>query len=46
MSLKASFTNLWAPMPLRRKIYLLFRNSYIKVSKRQPCCGHFGEPGC
>jgi hypothetical protein len=42
----AFFTNLRAPMPLRRKIYLLFRNNWIKISKRQPCCGHPGEPGC
>jgi hypothetical protein len=42
----AFFTNLRAPMPLRRKIYLLFRNNYIRISKGQTCCGHPGEPGC
>jgi hypothetical protein len=33
-------------MPLHRKIYLLFRNNFIKISKGQSCCGHPGEPGC
>ncbi len=45
-SLKAFLTNMSAPMPLHRKIYLLFRNSAIKIVKRQHCCGHPGEPGC
>ena len=44
--LPAFFTNMSAPMPLRRKLYLVFRNNYIKISKRQNCCGHPGEPGC
>jgi hypothetical protein len=42
----AFFTNMRAPMPLRRKIYLLLRNNCIKIVKRQACCGHPGEPGC
>ncbi len=42
----AFLTNLSAPMPLHRKIYLVFRNSFIKLRKRQNCCGHYGEPGC
>ncbi|MFH1652307.1 MAG: hypothetical protein ABID87_09455 [Chloroflexota bacterium] len=42
----AFLTNLSAPMPWRRKIYLLFRNNLIKIRKRQDCCGHPGEPGC
>jgi hypothetical protein len=42
----AWLTNLRAPMPLRRKLYLLFRNNYIRISKGQTCCGHPGEPGC
>ncbi|MBE0479971.1 MAG: hypothetical protein IBX68_03225 [Dehalococcoidia bacterium] len=45
-SLKAIFTNMAVPMPLHRKIYLVFRNNLIKVRKRQRCCGHPGEPGC
>ena len=42
----AFFKNMSAPMPLRRKLFLLLRNNYIKISKRQACCGHPGEPGC
>jgi hypothetical protein len=42
----AFFTNLRAPMPLHRKLRLLFRNNYIKISKGRSCCGHPGEPGC
>jgi hypothetical protein len=38
--------NLREPMPLGRKVRLLFRNTWIKVSKRQGCCGHADEPGC
>jgi hypothetical protein len=45
-SLRAVFTNMSAPMPLRRKLYLVFRNNFIKIRKRQSCCGHYGEPGC
>ncbi len=45
-SLKAAFTNLSAPMPLRRKLYLLLRNNIIKLRKGRSCCGHPGEPGC
>ena len=45
-SMRAFFTNMSAPMPLRRKLYLAFRNNFIKIRKRQSCCGHLGEPGC
>jgi len=45
-NLRAFFSNFSTPMPLHRKIYLLFRNNFIKISKRQSCCGHPGEPGC
>jgi len=45
-SLRAFFTNMSAPIPLRRKLYLVFRNNLIKILKRQSCCGHPGEPGC
>ncbi|MFH0914182.1 MAG: hypothetical protein V1849_02695 [Chloroflexota bacterium] len=38
--------NLTAPMPFGRKLYLVFRNTFIKIRKRQNCCGHPGEPGC
>ncbi|MBI4286059.1 MAG: hypothetical protein HY670_09230 [Chloroflexi bacterium] len=45
-SLKAYFTNMSAPMPLPRKLRLIFRNGWLRVWKRQDCCGHPGEPGC
>ncbi len=45
-SLRAIFTNLQAPMPLRRKVWLLVRNNWIKIITRSSCCGHYGEPGC
>lgn len=38
--------NLLAPMPIHKKLYLVLRNTMIKVTKRQTCCGHAGEPGC
>jgi len=40
------FMNLSGPMPLGKKISLLFRNNAVKIIKRQDCCGHPGEPGC
>ncbi|MFC1944277.1 hypothetical protein ACFLX5_02105 [Chloroflexota bacterium] len=43
---RSFFTNMSTPMPLRRKLYLVFRNSLVKIWKRQGCCGHHGEPGC
>ena len=45
-SLKAFFTNLSAPMPLTTKVRLLVRNNFVKLTHRQGCCGHPGEPGC
>ena len=44
--LRDFFTNMTAPMPLHKKLYLVFRNNFIKIWKRQSCCGHPGEPGC
>jgi len=46
MPRSAFLTNWSQPMPLGRKLRLLFRNNWIKISKRQRCCGHPGEPGC
>jgi len=40
------FTNMSAPMPLRRKLWLVARNSWTKLRTRGTCCGHEGEPGC
>ena len=45
-SMRAVFTNMKVKMPVRRKLYLVFRNNGIKVWRRQNCCGHLGEPGC
>ena len=44
--MKAVFTNMKVQMPLHRKLYLVFRNNWIKIRTRQNCCGHPGEPGC
>jgi hypothetical protein len=45
-SLRAVFTNMKARMPLHRKLYLVFRNNWIKIRTGQNCCGHPGQPGC
>ena len=45
-SIRVAFTNMKVKMPLHRKLYLLFRNNWIKIRTRQDCCGHLGEPGC
>ena len=45
-SLRAVFTNMQAPMPLRQKLWLVVRNNWIKISTASSCCGHYGEPGC
>ncbi|MFC2018342.1 hypothetical protein ACFLU4_00075 [Chloroflexota bacterium] len=45
-SLKTLFSNMRVPMPLYRKLYLVFRNNLIKIRRRKDCCGHHGEPGC
>ncbi|HZK48066.1 MAG TPA: hypothetical protein VFD74_00470, partial [Thermoleophilia bacterium] len=39
-------TNLHAPMPFSRKVYLVLRNNWIKIRTGSTCCGHPGEPGC
>jgi hypothetical protein len=38
--------NLLKPMPAGRKMRLYMRNMLARISKRQMCCGHPGEPGC
>lgn len=45
-SLRAYYTNMSLPMPMHRKLYLLFKNASLRILKRQNCCGHPGEPGC
>ncbi len=42
----AFLTNLRAPMPTGRKVYLLVRNTATKIRTGKKCCGHPGEPGC
>ena len=43
---RAFLTNMSAPMPIHRKIYLVLRNNLTKIRRGQSCCGHPGEPGC
>ena len=43
---RAMFTNMKVRMPMHRKLYLLARNSWIKIRTGHGCCGHLGEPGC
>ena len=40
----AFMTNMSAPMPIHRKLYLLTRNIFIRVAKHQDCCGHPVSP--
>lgn len=42
----AFWRNLRQPMPLSKKIKLLFSNLWRRVKLRQNCCDHPGEPGC
>lgn len=44
-SITAFLANLKAPMPLKRKVWLVIRN-WLKIRKWSTCCGHPGEPGC
>lgn len=39
-------SNLRQEMPLAEKLRLILRNSTIKITRLQSCCGHPGEPGC
>ena len=45
-SLRSIFTNMAAPMPLHRKLWLVVRNSLSRLKNGRTCCGHPGEPGC
>lgn len=45
-STSAFIRNLRQPMPFKTKVRLVLRNTWIKISRRQTCCGHCGEPGC
>jgi hypothetical protein len=33
-------------IPLPRRIVVASRNLWLRVARRQVCCGHDGEPGC
>lgn len=43
---RAYLQNLRQPMPMGKKLRLLTKNTWTKVSRVQSCCGHHGEPGC
>jgi len=43
---RAFFDNLRGPQPWSRKILMLLRNNWKKLTSLQDCCGHPGEPGC
>jgi hypothetical protein len=43
---KSFLTNLKVSMPMKKKIWLIIRNSAIKIFTLKNCCGHPGEPGC
>jgi hypothetical protein len=43
---KAVIENLKVRMPLFRKLWLVMKNSVLKIKKVQNCCGNPGEPGC
>ncbi len=45
-TLDEALTNLQAPPPLPRKVWVIARNLWRRVILRQNCCGHPGEPGC
>ena len=45
-SAKDAVDNLKKPMSLGKKIGLMIKNSLIKITRFQSCCGHPGEPGC
>lgn len=38
--------NLRQPMPLPRKLYLIVRNTWLKIRTGSSCCGNHGQPGC
>ncbi|MGA1876124.1 MAG: hypothetical protein ACMUIA_11005 [bacterium] len=46
LSMRAYFTNMKSDIPRMEKARLLARNSLIRLTRGQSCCGHPGEPGC
>jgi hypothetical protein len=45
-SSSAFLINLQVDMPLSKKMWLIFKNQWIKIKRFQACCDHPGEPGC
>jgi hypothetical protein len=45
-NIKTAIDNLKQSLPIGRKIGLLIRNSFVKITRLKSCCGHPGEPGC
>lgn len=45
-SASESLQNLRQPMPPGRKVKLILRNQWRKMSTLSDCCGNYGEPGC
>ena len=33
-------------LPLSARLSRIAANNWVKISRRQACCGHYGEPGC
>jgi len=33
-------------IPLSRRVVVASRNVWLRLGRRQLCCGHDGEPGC
>jgi hypothetical protein len=40
----AFLTNLRVSMPLSKKLWLIFKNQWIKTKNFESCCHHPGEP--
>jgi hypothetical protein len=45
-SASAVWNNMRVKMPWRKKLRVAMGNYWIRIAKRQDCCGHPGEPGC
>ncbi|MDO8562468.1 MAG: hypothetical protein Q7S25_01350 [Candidatus Limnocylindria bacterium] len=45
-SLRALRNFLDSEIPFPKRLGVTARNLALRVTKRQACCGHGGEPGC
>lgn len=43
---EAFLENLEKPLPTGKKVYLVLRNTALKIIRLRDCCDHPGEPGC